>query len=376
MPGEEPSPGGDKPTKRPNYGSPSWTPYRSPGAGRGGVLRLLRRYAFSITLVVSVLAVGALIYFSPTHLSPNQDAGRTASSSSQSTISVYSEPAGASVIVGADTVGETPLENRRVPAGTHLVSVTKEGYLNRDTVLTLAADQSTVYAPRLGQAEVLSDEQREAQGPPTTEDFRPAPSSDQTEDEGSNQESYAGSPPETRQAQASTQEQEPNREQELTQQQAANSDPSGESETGSLVTGSLELRSNPERATVELNGYRVGSTPVTLDQVAAGTHELTFIRSGYETVTKRIAVQGNDTVTVEASLEAQTGYLRVLARPWGSIYINGERRVENSDVWYETRLQAGTYTVTVRHPVLGEAERAVEVAASDTQSVAIDLREN
>jgi hypothetical protein len=114
---------------------------------------------------------------------------------------------------------------------------------------------------------------------------------------------------------------------------------------------------------------------VSLDQVAAGTHEVTFTRPGYETVTKRVDVNGTNTVTVEASLPSQTGYLRVLVRPWGSIYVNDQRRMEDADVWYETKLQTGTYTVTARHPTLGEKERAVEVAARDTQSVVLDLRE-
>jgi hypothetical protein len=68
--------------------------------------------------------------------------------------------------------------------------------------------------------------------------------------------------------------------------------------------------------------------------------------------------------------------LRILVRPWGSIYVNGQRRMDAADIWYETKLQTGTYTVTARHPALGEKEREVEVAPSDTQSVVLDLREN
>ena len=310
-------------------------------------MRLLRRYAFPITLVAAVLAVGSLIYFAPERLAPAPTAGESASVDRFSSLFVYSQPAGARVIVEDDTIGTTPLKGRRLSTGTYFVSVMKEDYEAQDTVLTLSADQPTVYTPRLSQEADLrigegSEAGPEPQSPSTTENFRPEPSSDQ------------GASQEQESSPASSPERDPD----------------------SLVTGRLALRSDPENATVELNGHRVGTTPVRLDQVATGTHEVTFAHTGYDTVTRRVEVTRGETVTVDAALTAQTGYLRVLARPWGSIYINDERRVEDADVWYETELQAGTHTVTARHPVLGSTERNVEVAPRDTQSVVLDLREN
>lgn len=377
MSGEETSSGEKGPLEPPNGESSSWKPYRPPDARQGGFLRLLRRHAFSITLVTAVLAVGALIYFSPRRLAPEPDAAGvapdrgTASDDAYATLSVYSEPQGATVIVGDDTVGVTPIDTRRVPSGTHMVSVAKKGYASHDTAMTLAANQSAVHVPRLSPEKNASGgDQRETPAPSTTEDFgtEPTPDPNQPTDppqgEASTQESYAGDPSGT------------SREQEAPQEQAPSPDPAAEDETDSLVMGVLELRSDPESTAVELNGYSVGTTPTRLDQVAAGAHKVTFTRPGYETTTKRVNVEGKDTVTVEVSLESQTGYLRVLARPWGSIYVDDQRRVEDSDIWYETPLQAGTYTVTARHPTLGEKERTVEVAPRDTQSVVLDLREN
>ncbi len=377
MSGEETSSGEERPAEHPSGGSSSWKPYRPPGTRRGGFLRLLRRHAFSITLVAAVLAVGALIYFSPRRLAPEPDGtgvalGREAvSDDAYATLSVYSEPEGATVIIGDDTVGVTPIDTRRVRSGTHVMSVAKKGYVSRDTAMTLAANQSAVYVPRLSPEGTASEgEQREAPAPSTPEDVGPGPSADPDQatdpprDEASAQDSYAGAPSGA------------SREQEASRERAPSPDPAAEDETDSLVMGTLELSTDPESTVVELNGYKVGTTPVSLDQVVAGTHEVAFTRPGYETVTRRVDVGEKDTVTVEASLELQTGYLRVLVRPWGSIFVNDQRRMKNSDVWYETSLQAGTYTITARHPTLGERERAVEVAPQDTQSVVLDLREN
>lgn len=357
MPGEETTVR-DRSAERSDQNSSTWEPYRPPTAQKRGLFSLLRRYSFSIAVVISALAVGALLYFPPTRLSSTQTANRPTSGSGYSMLSIYSEPIGASVIVGADTVGETPVQNHRLSAGTYLVTITKEGYVDRDTVLTLSASASATYAPQLRREGALSPPGRSgSQEPAPTEASRTNPVPDERRSEELAQESDISSS-------------------EASREQAPSSEsPAGE-ETSALVIGSLELRSDPESTSVEINGYRVGSTPARLDQVAAGTHEVTFSRPGYETVTKRVDVTANDTTTVAASLEALTGHLRVLVHPWGSIYINGKRHAQDLDVWYETELQAGTYTVTARHPSLGETARTVEVAARDTQSVVLSMRDD
>lgn len=359
MAGEETSPGDQ--SARSGQGSPSWEPYQSPQSSRGGVWSFLRRYSFSITVVAAALAVGALIYFSPKRLSSEQASGGLTpdQGSNSSTISVYSEPAGAAVIVGADTVGMTPVENHQVASGTYLVTVEKDNYVDRDTALTLAADQSLVYSPQLRQEQAEpSAEQDEPQARSTTEDFGTDPPQEE-QPEGS-------STPTTSDAAGSS---------GASQEQEPGSETSADADSDPLVTGVLEIRSEPGSTAVEINGYEVGSTPMRLDQVAAGTHEVTLRHPGYETVTRTVRVTGNGTRTVEASLEALTGHLRVLVRPWGSIFINGEEHAEDSDVWYETELRTGTYTVTARHPSLGEQAQAVEVVARDTQSVVLNIRE-
>lgn len=357
-------PSSEDPSAQSGRGSPSWEPYQSPGSSTGGVLRALRRYAFSITLVLGALGVGLLLYLSPERLSPDSPPGPsssadapTASGSQYATVSVYSVPGGAAVVVDGDTVGTTPLERHRLRSGTHLVSVVKDDYVPLDTAMTLPAEQSTVYTPRLQPRTAnqrTAGDQRTAQVRPqsTTEDFGTDPPPERAPD---------STPPE-RNATGASEEQ-------------ARSGTSSRSSSEPLVTGRLTLRSDPDSVSVSINGYDAGSTPATLTQVAAGTHDITFSHPGHETVTKQAVVRGRDSVMVSASLKALTGHLRVLVRPWGSIFIDGQRRAEDADVWYETEVQAGPHTVTARHPALGEQAQTVEVAPRDTQSVIIDVRQ-
>jgi len=347
-------------------GGPSWEPYQPPRESGNSGLNVLRRYAFSITAVTAALAIGALIYFAPTRLAPEQSSPRPAENRPSPTLSVYSQPSGASVIVDADTIGVTPIEDRRLSPGTYLVTVDRADYGSRDTVLTLSADQSVAFTARLRSGEALAGTETESSL--TDNDADPPPQSSPPErpsDPPSSPPQAPGTDPASEPGGTATGD--------SPQESAPASSPDNEGPT--LVTGTLTLRSTPESTRVELNGYDIGTTPTTLDEVAAGTHDVVFSRSGYETESRRVDVPGNDTVSVTASLKRQTGVLRVLARPWGSIYIDAQRRAENSDVWYETTLPTGPHTVTAQHPVLGEQSQSITVAAQDTQSVILDLRE-
>ncbi|MCS3939191.1 hypothetical protein GGP84_001823 [Salinibacter ruber] len=343
---------------RSGAGSASWEPYQSPQGGRSGALRLLRRYAFSITAGTIALAIGLLIYFAPTRLTaPPADDEPT------STLSVDSQPPGAVVIVGADTAGVTPINNHPLSPGTYLVTIDRADYGSRDTVITLSAGQSAALSPRFSRDEssVAAQDQAAARSqgsaPAGLSSGEPSPSSPSPSPPGPGDET-PGSASDSPTANGRP-------------------DPSTAPAAGDIapVTGTLVLRATPDRATVALDGEEVGATPATLTEVTTGTYEVTFSRPGHKTVTRRVDVSATDTATVTATLKRRTGHLRVLVRPWGSIYIDDQRRAENSDVWYDTTLPAGPYTITARHPALGEKSRPVTVAPQDTQSVVVDLRE-
>ena len=69
----------------------------------------------------------------------------------------------------------------------------------------------------------------------------------------------------------------------------------------------------------------------------------------------------------------QTGLLKVLVKPWGSIYIDGELRQRETDLPYAAPLAPDTYRVTAVHPTLGTWERTVYVAPGEEASVVIDF---
>lgn len=331
----------------------TWEPYHPPRpSGPVGLVTRLRRNSFLILSTLAIIGVGALLYFAP-----HPYFGGPTLGSEYATLSIYSKPDNASVIIRGDTVGVTPLEDHRVRPGVYTISVAKTDYVEHDTVLTLRADQSTVYLPQLNEQANLSDLQDTTQEPSIGGSFEQDPSQNDGVEQIPDQESSAGEVVTTNRG----------------------SEPGGEPSTdggaNSLDFGSLVISSDPESTTVELNGDVAGTTPLTLENVPAGTHEVTFTHPGHETVTRQVEVRAGENVPLEVSLEAHTGQLRILVQPWGSISIEGQLRIEDSDVWYETELSVGTYRVTARHPTLGQKVRTVEVTADETQSIVFDMQE-
>ena len=331
-----------------------WEAYQPPHPPPNvGFIERLRRHSFSIVLTVAIVGFGALLYFAPGPGSPVETAGpdpQNAASgrASQSrnagglgtgyaTLTVNSAPSEASVVIEGDTVGTTPLEGHRLRSGIYIVSVAKADYFARDTVMVLRDDQSVVYTPRLDARDAASQPATARRpGPSRTAQNRPRSSPD-----------------------------------------ASSTPPSAANDTSSdQPVGTLVLQTTPESTRVTLNGTEVGTTPLALDSVPVGSFEVAFSRSGYVPVSRQIDVRAGQETTLTVSLEARTGRLRVLVRPWGSISIDGEVRAQDMDVWYDTELTAGRYRVSARHPALGAQTRTIRVMPGATESVVFDLREN
>jgi len=364
----------------PKNDGPEWVPYQPPPPSGGErAWMMVRRAAFPVILLLFAGGLGALLYLSPqlevggqslrqiVGLDPppqgasravqaqrnrsdsippqNPESGTglggTSSSGALGTgyadLSVYSEPNGATVLVDGDSVGATPLNRYPIRSGVYIITVERDSFFAADTVAVLRNNQAPTYAVTLNPRPELPSDDLAAQrrGAPPAESSPSETSSSSAS--GSSTESAPAPPPEP-------------------------------------TTGTLRLTSTPAGAQVELDGTVVGTTPLTLDDVNAGAHEVAFVRSGYETTRTSITVPAGQERQLTATLTPQMGQLRVLARPWGTIYVDGELRERNADVWYEMPVPAGEHEISVVHPALGRQTRTVTVVAGEQLSVVIDLR--
>jgi hypothetical protein len=137
--------------------------------------------------------------------------------------------------------------------------------------------------------------------------------------------------------------------------------------------GELDITSAPVGASVSIDGTLVGVTPLVLSAVEAGVQTVTMELEGYEAFTTTVTVAPQQRRTVSGTLTPRFGTLKILARPWGTIYIDGALHKSETDIWYTTPLTPGFHRVQVEHATLGRWEQVVDVVAGQELPVTIDF---
>lgn len=82
------------------------------------------------------------------------------------------------------------------------------------------------------------------------------------------------------------------------------------------IYGSLEISSNPLRATVYIDDEQVGETPLMLNNVLVGSRRVTFKKEGYNTVNKTVVVKEIEENSLSAILEKP----QAVVKPLSSVY--------------------------------------------------------
>lgn len=129
------------------------------------------------------------------------------------------------------------------------------------------------------------------------------------------------------------------------------------------------------RAPLDLAVYEgdmlIGSTAAGRLSLPVGTHVLTLRQDalGFRTTRSISVVEGKSTPT---TVELPNGLVRVLARPWADVWIDGKSlgRTPISNI----PVPIGTHDVVVRHPELGEQRHQMTVSVNGLARLDVDLR--
>ena len=381
--------------KRGSSDGPLWTPPQVPRARR--LAGMGRYYALIIVLgLVFVVSIGgAVLAFissggDPTALDAEEldqlmAARRNADGTGESnaavetsapvratTLSVYSDPPDATVLLDYDSVGVTPLRDHEILPGIYILSVAEGSDVRLDTVIVVRESgpagsvsidlEARGETPSASIAELAkrSDEAVES----TSRDSQPPavqPEPEPVEESRTQSTRTADTPP----AQPTRERPETTREQTTREQPTRRARPP--------AFGLLSVLSTPAGAEVQLDGETVGVTPLHLQEVRPGSRRVSIHLDDHQPASAEVEVTAGQLASLHEMLQIQTGTITVLVRPWGTIYIDGELHGRNMDVQYETQLSAGQHRITVLHPALGEREQVVDVRPDETQQIVIDL---
>lgn len=387
--------------KRGSSDGPLWSPPQVPRAGRLGGMGRYYTLMIVLGLVFIVSIGGAVLAFissgnDPTALdaeeldqliAARQNAGGTDESNSTvetstpvrtTTLSVYSDPPDATVLLDYDSVGVTPLQNHEILPGIYILSVAEGSDVRLDTVIVVreGGPEGSVSidldgsgdtpAASMGELAQRSDEAVESRA----RDSRPPAVQPDPEpvEESRTQSTRTADPPlaqTTRERNPETTRESPDREQPAREQPTRRPPPP--------AVGMLSIQSTPAGAEVQLDGETVGVTPLHLQEVQPGSRRVSIHLDDHQPASAEVEVTAGQLASLHEMLQIQTGTITVLVKPWGTIYIDGELHGRNMDVQYETQLNAGQHRITVLHPALGEREQVVNVRPDETEQIVIDL---
>ncbi len=109
-------------------------------------------------------------------------------------------------------------------------------------------------------------------------------------------------------------------------------------------TPSLRVLSDPDGATVYLDGRRQGTTPLTVEEARPGHYLLRVEKSGYYESRQWIEISNTSTLVIRIELQLITGFLDVTLEPSDATLTVGDERIRDGFI----ELPVGTHRVQAR----------------------------
>ncbi len=346
---------------------------------------IFERFGF---LMASVLTIGILIvlFINAEMLlgKPDSDSSQgtvtarqqSASASELAPLSVTTQPSDAAVFVDGQFVGVSPLRELVLSTGMHRLSVQKQDYVAIDTVVTLASDPAVLRLTLRAVAQAALVDESHDQPPPeltAAETNLHTPSLEQpASPEPASAEEQPAIIPQAAPADPATTP--PDDTDQADVDQTGASALEEEATMPDIVeVGELQVLSQPSGAAVWLANEQVGITPVLVTDVEAGAQQVTLRLDGYEPFTTTVDVAPQQRSEFTGQLTQRLGTLKILAKPWGNIYIDGKLHKREASIWYTARLTPGNHQVRVEHPSLGKWEQVVVVSLEVEGKVEVDF---
>ena len=327
-------------------------------------------------------------------------------------LSIATNPALASILIDGKYVGETPLQGVTLAEGMHQVRIQKHNYIRLDTVITVSEVASSLQLTLRENRDAILAEQAAAEAAAealaAAEDEQPAPSEDEPpeppvadseddptpladeqpattdeqqsspSDETDSADSEQTAPPVTAEEDELLAVEEETPPVEEDDPAPEEDDPVPEEEPEALV-GKLQINSEPSGALVLVGGSEVGVTPLLMTDLEAGTRQITLRLDGYDDFTTTAEVVAQQRSTVNGQLQAQAppeqaaSTLKILAKPWGTIYIDDKLYKRETNIWYTTQLPPGTYRVKIEHATLGTWTQQVVLEPGEERILEVDF---
>jgi len=126
-----------------------------------------------------------------------------------------------------------------------------------------------------------------------------------------------------------------------------------------ISTGSLIVKTDPDGATVFVDGKNYGLTPIEIKDLAIGEHEIVISKEGYAQIIKKIDIR-KETVTIEEILIEAISEIFINTNPKGAkVIINGKEMGVTPLTLKD--INPGRYIITFKAIGYEEMTKSIEV---------------
>ena len=140
-------------------------------------------------------------------------------------------------------------------------------------------------------------------------------------------------------------------------------------------TGSLSILSEPIGATVYLDDFPKGQTPLDVNELPVKDYMIRLELKDYQMLEGRITVQYAENTTQKYTLVPLPGKLNLFTSPGGAtILVGGKKYTSNSSGIATIDLTVGNYKITVSKDGYESMEKTISVDANDHSTLDINLK--
>jgi len=324
---------------------------------------------FLIITLLLVLTLSYILIMDPLEIFNEKETIPTPKKPEPVLLSIMTEPENATIFVNDSTIGQSPIRQLKINAGSIAMQVMKEGFQSIDTVLYVRAGQNVSYSFTLKQksATVLEKNLGIVQIQSTPNEAGVWINN-----------RFIGTTPREKEELKAGRYNLVVRKKGYAEYRDAfvvRKDQTTGIEIQLEILGKLNIYSQPAGAVVLLDGNSIGSTPINEKELKQGSYRISLRKEGYEEYSTSVNVNGSSISNVSKTLIPSTGGLKILIRPWGSIYVDGVLQKKDTNIQFETTLPAGLHKLKAQHPALGEWEKQIKIDPNKTLEYVIDFNQ-
>jgi len=142
--------------------------------------------------------------------------------------------------------------------------------------------------------------------------------------------------------------------------------------------GKLTVNSQPPNSTVYYDGIMKGNTPITLNNLIPGTHQIQIKQTGYETFTQQIQINSGEHKILNANLTKinPLGTVNINTYPKTANVVIDGNYFPNNNGQVQVQLNAGVHSLTVSSPGYQTQSMQFTLSAGDFKQITVQLEES